>query len=326
MGVAHQGDAVPRAPVGQAAVVDLALHLQDHPVVQAGGGVFLPAEEGGKVGEDAAGGGEGVLKALGPGEGGAGVAPHDAGLVGEEGDDGGAEPLLQPLVVGVVGQADEQLDRVGVQKVGAGRGVGLAVVLAEVDAPDGPAGKAGHQQPAGGAGQELVPLFKGGVRGQQVDAAGGVVGVCRHHLPAGRAGGVHPLVVEDDAHPEALGLPDGRLDGVEKGFGEVGHRPRQADAGVQHHPVHPVGGKVLQLAAQLVRSQLVVQKPEGEGGVFPPRPVEQVDQFHPVLLSDRVKGQAPLLCGKQERLPEWEEENDGVTARGRLTPAGSRGP
>jgi len=75
---------------------------------------------------------------------------REAWLVGEHPDHRGAEMLLEGLVVGLVGEAEEGPHGVGTEQVGGGRGPALAPLLAGMHAADVPAGgdhREGHQAP-----------------------------------------------------------------------------------------------------------------------------------------------------------------------------------
>ena len=116
-------------------------------MIEPGICIFGFLEQCGQVFQLAACFGEKLGKALCPREHIPHVPTQNTGFIGEESDDGVSEVFFQFTVVGIVGQADEPLHDLRVQDVGTFRGVRLAIVFAPVDAADGAAALAHHQNP-----------------------------------------------------------------------------------------------------------------------------------------------------------------------------------
>ena len=243
--------------------------------------VLLPGKQRRQPPQVAPRGGEDRPEAPRPGHHVPHVPTQYAGLVGEEADDGAPEVLSELPQVGLVGQFYEPRHGLGVEYVGARRGVYLPVVLAEVYAPDGAAAWALHQKAPARVAQHVVPRQRAL---RQRDAPAGQLGMILHHQPAGRAGGIHALVVQHHPHVQRRRGLHGDPQAVEECRGQVGHARVHAHAGMEHHAVHAVVAEIPQLPAQLVGLQPVVQEPERYGRIRPRRIVQQLQQFQASFL------------------------------------------
>ena len=273
----HQADAVRLAPAGECAVVDLALALQKQLVIQPCIVVFFAVKQGGEVGGVAARTAENLGKAVRPREHTADIAPQNTRLIGEKADDRSSEILFQFPIVGFVGQFNKAADGRRGQNISGFGGVFLAVILAPVQPAHRAAAFAHNQRAAFRLCQQLVPRQNG--LGQR-DALAGKFGVVLHHKAAGRAGGVHSLVIQNDFHIQRGGSLHRRADMGKVAFTQIGDVGAKPHARVQHHAVNAVGGKVRQLAAQLLSGQIAVQKPKWDGGKFSGRVLQLIKKFH----------------------------------------------
>ena len=174
-------------------------------------------------------------------------------------------------------QLHKAVDRFRVQDVRRQRGVFLAVILAPMQAAHRTAAFANDQRAVFCLRQQLVPRQNG--LGQR-DALAGQFGVVFHHKAAGRARGVHSLVIQNDFHIQRGGGFDSRADMGKVAFTQIGDVGAKPHARVQDHAVNAVGGKVRQLAAQLLSGQIAVQKPKRDGGKFSGRVLQLVKKFH----------------------------------------------
>ena len=277
VGVPHQADAVRLAPAGECAVVDLALALQKQLVIQPCIVVFPAVKQGGEVGGVAARTAENLGKAVRPREHTADIAPQNTRLIGKKADDRGSEILFQFPIVGFVGQFNKAADGRRVQNISSFGGVFLAVILAPVQPAHRAAAFAHDQRAVFRLRQQLVPRQNG--LGQR-DALAGKLRVILYDQPARRAGGVHPFIVQNDFHIQRGGGFDSRADMGKVAFTQIGDVGAKPHARVQYHAVNAVGGKVRQLAAQLLSGQLAVQKPKRDGGKFSGRVLQLGKKLH----------------------------------------------
>jgi len=143
--VSHQADAVLFAPAGKCRIVNAAFPVKDHLIVKLRIRIFGFLKQCGQIFQLTASFGEQLGKSLRPREHLLHVPSQNAGFIGEEANDGIAEVFFQFAVIGIVGQADESLHDLRVQNIRTFRGVRLAVIFAPVDAADGAAAPAYHQ-------------------------------------------------------------------------------------------------------------------------------------------------------------------------------------
>ena len=174
-------------------------------------------------------------------------------------------------------QLHKAVDRFRVQDVRRQRGVFLAVILAPMQAAHRTAAFANDQRAVFCLRQQLVPRQNG--LGQR-DALAGKLRVILYDQPARRAGGVHSFIVQNDFHIQRGGGFDSRADMGKVAFTQIGDVGAKPHARVQHHAVNAVGGKVRQLAAQLLSGQIAVQKPKRDGGKFSGRVLQLGKKLH----------------------------------------------
>ena len=277
MGMAHEGDAVLRAPAGQAGVVHLLLPLQDQAAIEGGIGVLLAVKQGQEAVQMPASRREDLRKAPCPGHHIPHVAAQHAGLIGEKADDDVAEILGKMPVIGLMGQLDEALHCLRVQDIGAEGRIRFPIVLAVVHAPDGAAAVPFHQIQAVLFAQHPVPhaYFLHARKAQA-----GQVRPVFHHLAAGGAGGIHALVVQHHPHIQFRRRFDGGAQIIKEGLGQIADILPQPHAGMKHHAVNAVIAKIPQLAADLPVGQIAVQEPEGNGRIFPGWMIQFVKSPH----------------------------------------------
>ena len=173
-----------------------------------------------------------------------------------------------------MGQFHKAADGRRVQNIRSFGGVFLAVILAPVQPAHRAAAFAHDQCAAFRLRQQLVPRQNG--LGQR-DALAGKLRVILYDQPARRAGGVHPFIVQNDFHIQRGGS---RADMGKVAFTQIGDVGAKPHTRVQHHAVNAVGGKVRQLAAQLLSGQLAVQKPKRDGGKFSGRVLQLGKKLH----------------------------------------------
>ena len=265
VGVSHQADAVLLAPAGKSRIVNAALPVKDHLMIEPGVGIFGFLEQCGQVFQLAACFGEKLGKALCPREHIPHVPPQNTGFIGEEADDGIPEVFFQFTVVGIVGQADEPLHDLRVQDVGTFRGVRFAIVFAPVDAADGAAALAHHQNALRCLCKDFISRL---ALAHQRDALTDQIGSARSDHAVCGAGRVHSLIVQNDRHVQRSSFLDRRADVGKVFFGKVFDAFCKADAGMQHHAGYAVCVEIIQLAADLVMDQVAIQKPERDRGKF----------------------------------------------------------
>ena len=176
-----------------------------------------------------------------------------------------------------MGQFNKAADGRRVQNISGFGGFFLAVILAPVQPAHRAAAFAHDQRAVFRLCQQLVPRQNG--LGQR-DALAGKLRVILYDQPARRAGGVHPLIVQNDFHIQRGGGFDSRADMGKVAFTQIDDVGAKPHARVQHHAVNAVGGKVRQLAAQLLSGQIAVQKPKRDGGKFSGRVLQLIKKFH----------------------------------------------